>query len=76
MQWYGLIVPACTPPGIVERLYEVMNAALASEEVRNRLAEEGAILDLCSAQDFAAVIATELERWGGLVRRQNLQPGE
>jgi len=76
MQWYGLVAAARTPPEILARLHEATNAALASEEVRHRLAEEGAIPDPRSAEDFRDFIATELERWGGLVRRQNLRPGD
>ncbi len=74
MQWYGLVAPARTPPDIVARLHDATNAALASEEVRHRLSEEGAIPDPRSAAGFQAFIGTELERWGALARRNNLRP--
>src|SRR5512139_3495202 len=39
---YGLVAPAGTPKAIIERLNKELNAALKDEEVRKRLAIEGA----------------------------------
>ena len=39
---YGLVAPAGTPRPIIERLNKELNAALASDEVKKRLATEGA----------------------------------
>lgn len=76
LQWYGLVAPARTPPEIVARLHAATNAALAADDVRHRLAEEGAFPDPRSTEAFAAFIAAELERWGALARRNNLRPGD
>lgn len=64
MQWYGLVAPARTPPEIVARLHAATNAALADEQVRHRLADEGAVPDPRSAEEFRTFIVAELERWG------------
>jgi tripartite-type tricarboxylate transporter receptor subunit TctC len=42
LQWYGLLAPAGTPPGIVSRLNHAVNAALALRDVKERLASDGA----------------------------------
>ncbi len=76
MQWYGLVAPARTPPEIVARLHAATNAALADEQVRHRLADEGALPDPRSAEEFRAFIVAELERWGVVARRNNLRPNE
>src|SRR6185437_16656333 len=39
---YGLMAPAGTPAAVVARLNKELNAALATDEVKNRLATEGA----------------------------------
>ena len=39
---YGLAAPAGTPPAVIARLNKELNAALASEDVKSRLATEGA----------------------------------
>ncbi|NDG50345.1 MAG: tripartite tricarboxylate transporter substrate binding protein, partial [Rhodospirillales bacterium] len=76
MQWYGLVAPARTPPEIVARLHAATNAALADEQVRHRLADEGALPDARGAEEFRAFIAAELARWGVVARRNNLRPND
>jgi len=39
---YGVVAPADTPPAIVARLNKALNDALATDEIRKRLALEGA----------------------------------
>ena len=39
---YGIVAPAGTPRPVVEKLNAALNAALASDEVKRRLAVEGA----------------------------------
>jgi tripartite-type tricarboxylate transporter receptor subunit TctC len=41
--WTGLFAPAQTPPAIVERLSRELDAVLRSDEVRDKLAEQGAV---------------------------------
>jgi tripartite-type tricarboxylate transporter receptor subunit TctC len=74
MQWFGIVAPARTPPEIVARLNALVNEAVASTEVRQRLADEGAEPDPRTPEAFRGLIAAEIERWGGLVRRQNIRP--
>ena len=50
------MAPAGTPRPIVERLNRELNAALATEEVRKRLANEGAEPWLSTPEDYAADI--------------------
>jgi tripartite-type tricarboxylate transporter receptor subunit TctC len=39
--WFGYVVPAKTPPAIIDRLYNEIVKALSSEDVRARLATLG-----------------------------------
>lgn len=73
LQWFGIIAPARTPPEIVARLNAVVNEAVVTPEVRQRLADEGAEPDPRTPAAFRALIAAEIERWGGLIRRQNIR---
>ncbi|MBB5696179.1 Bug family tripartite tricarboxylate transporter substrate binding protein [Muricoccus pecuniae] len=74
MQWYGLVAPKRTPKPILDRLTEATNEAVASPEMAERLAEEGAVPEVRTPEEFSALIASELRRWGEVVRRNNLQP--
>jgi tripartite-type tricarboxylate transporter receptor subunit TctC len=66
--WYGILVPAGTPPQIVARLHDGIVRALAQPEVRERLAAEGAEIIGSTPEEFAAHIGAELARMGKLIR--------
>jgi tripartite-type tricarboxylate transporter receptor subunit TctC len=71
-QWYGLVAPAGTPADIVTLLNQHVNKALLSEEVRARLASEGAEATPATPQAFAQLIASDLVRWGDVVKRARI----
>ena len=67
-QWYGLVAPAGTPANIVALLNQHVNKALESNEVRTRLASEGAEATPSTPQAFAQLIASDLIRWEKVVK--------
>jgi tripartite-type tricarboxylate transporter receptor subunit TctC len=71
---YGLVAPAGTPRPIVERLNRELNAALATDEVRKRLANEGAEPWLSTPEDYAADIDAEETKWSMLARSIGWKP--
>ena len=70
---YGLVAPAGTPPAIIARLNKDLNAALMTEEVKNRLATEGAESLPGTPEAYAADIDKEEKKWGGLVKKLGLK---
>jgi tripartite-type tricarboxylate transporter receptor subunit TctC len=67
--WQGVLVPAGTPPEIVQKLYDAFLKALANEGVKQRLAHGGAdIVTSRSPEEFHRFIAAETERWTTVVR--------
>jgi tripartite-type tricarboxylate transporter receptor subunit TctC len=70
---YGLAAPAGTPKPIIERLNKELNVALASEDVKMRLANEGADALPMSPEAYADDIDREEKKWGALVRKLNLK---
>ncbi len=70
---YGLAAPAGTPPAIIARLNKELNAALSAEDVRTRLATEGAEALPGTPEAYAADIANEEKKWGGLVKKLGLK---
>jgi tripartite-type tricarboxylate transporter receptor subunit TctC len=69
---YGLAAPAGTPPAVIARLNKELNAALASEGVKNRLATEGAEAVPGTPEAYAADIDADEKKWGGLVKKLGL----
>ena len=72
--WYGFMAPMGTPRLIVERLHAEVQKALASPEVRERMASSGGEAVPASIADFAALIRGERQRYEKLVREANIKP--
>ena len=70
--WVGMLAPAGTPPAIVERLDKEVAAALASPEVKDRLAALGADAAPMAAADFDKMIAKELTENAALVKQAGI----
>jgi tripartite-type tricarboxylate transporter receptor subunit TctC len=70
---YGLVAPAGTPRPIIERLNKELNAALATEEVKKRLHQEGAEPMPTTPEEHAAVIDREETKWSAIVRSAGLK---
>ena len=75
VQWHGLVAPAGTPPELVARINGIINGLLADEDIKQRLAVEGAEAAPRSPEAFRALIAAELERFRALIRRANITAG-
>jgi tripartite-type tricarboxylate transporter receptor subunit TctC len=71
--WFGLLAPAKTPPAILALLNREVNAALRSDAVRARIAEQGAEVIGGSAEDFATFLKAETERLSAVIKRANIQ---
>jgi len=67
MQWYGLLAPAGTPARTIERLNAEANKALGSQEMKQRLAADGAEPLGSTPAEFAAFIRRELDKWSKVV---------
>ncbi|MFO1047569.1 MAG: tripartite tricarboxylate transporter substrate binding protein [Geminicoccaceae bacterium] len=72
-QWYGIVAPAGTPDPIVQRLNAAVRQAMASPEVVTKLASEGADPWLTTPPEFSEIIATDIARWGQLIRDNGIQ---
>jgi len=67
--WYGLFVPAGTPPDIVKRLFEATIAAAQRPEYKAALAREGTEAELsASPEAFAAFLAEDAKFWAKLAK--------
>jgi tripartite-type tricarboxylate transporter receptor subunit TctC len=69
----ALLAPAGTPRTIIERLNRELNAVLATEEVRQRLAVEGGEPIPGAPEAYAADIDREEKKWKQLVNAIGLK---
>ena len=67
--WFGLFVPAGTPPAVVKRLHEAAVKGLAKQEVKEKIALQGMDAAPSASPDaFEAEVKAEAPMWEKLVR--------
>jgi len=74
MQWYGLLAPAGTPAEILALLQTEAVKGLHTQEMREKLATDGAEPVGTSTAEFAAFIASELDKWTKVARSAGIEP--
>ena len=72
--WFCLLVPAKTPPEIVERLSRDLARVVREPAVRARLVEQGAEPVGGTPEELAAFIRAEQAKWGAVVREAGIKP--
>ena len=68
VQWFGILAPANTPREIVTRLHTASIRALQDPQVKKRFLIDGGETVGNSPEEFAAIIRSDLAKWGKLVR--------
>ena len=71
--WYGLLAPARTPGDIVARLNREVIALLRSDDVRDKLAAQGAEVSGSTPEQFLQQMRREIAQWAKITSRLNLQ---
>ena len=71
--WIGVGAPAGTPAAIIETLNKQINAGLADDKIKTRIAELGAIVVTSSAAEFGTFIAAETAKWGQVIRDAHIK---
>lgn len=72
--WNALAAPAGTPPDVVELLNRTAREAVASPAVKDKLAKLGMRVAGSSPAELERLLASEIERWGGVIRAAKIEP--
>jgi tripartite-type tricarboxylate transporter receptor subunit TctC len=70
---YGIVAAAGTPRPIVDKLNKVLRDTLATDEVKRRLAQEGAEPEPTTPEQHAAVIDREATKWSAIIKSAGIQ---
>jgi tripartite-type tricarboxylate transporter receptor subunit TctC len=73
VSWTGLFAPAGTPPAVVKRLNDELNAVLKEPEVAAKLREQGAVPGSGPADQLGAFVRAEAQRYQQIVKRANIK---
>src|SRR5262249_11288700 len=66
--FYGMSAPKRTPPEIIDKLNQEINAALADPKVKARPAELGGILTRGSPADFGTLFAPQPDKSAKVIK--------
>jgi tripartite-type tricarboxylate transporter receptor subunit TctC len=69
--WYGIFLPKSASPTIVKRLNEAAIAAMHDANVKERLAELGAVIvkdDQMTPEYLGQFVKAEIEKWAGPIK--------
>jgi len=72
--WYGMLVPAGTPPAVIAALQDGATKALRSKDVSERLSGEAAEIVASTPPQFGAFIKAETDKWAGVIKKAGLKP--
>ena len=72
--WYGLGAPARTPPEIIKKLSEAMNAAIAIPAVKERFLQLGVEPMPLTATEFDAQVKEEVGLYAKFAKAAGLKP--
>lgn len=70
--WYGLLLPADVPAGIVERLTEAVVKAAAQPKVRQVIGSFGSDNVSDGPEAFSGLITSEIVKWRGIIQAGNI----
>jgi tripartite-type tricarboxylate transporter receptor subunit TctC len=68
VEWFGLFVPARTPPEIVEKLNRTARSALETNEVASGLSKLSFQTTGSRPAEFARLVKSDFTRWGRIVQ--------
>jgi tripartite-type tricarboxylate transporter receptor subunit TctC len=71
--WYGLLAPAGTPAPVIAKLNAVMNARLATAELKASLAKLSLDPRPMAAQAFGTVLTDDMRQWGALAQQTGIK---
>src|SRR4029078_1419360 len=72
--WFGLFVPAGTPPAIINQLNRELVAAMKEAAMQSWMQARGAEAASSSPEEFAAYIRKDVEKWARVVKAVGLVP--
>ena len=70
--WYGIAAPRGTPPDVVAKLNQGVNAVLANPKLKARMQELGGDPMPLTPDAFGMLVADETQKWAKVIRGANI----
>jgi len=72
--WYGLLVPVGTPPGIQKLLHDQVAKILSDPVLKAEFVKQGILLGEGTQADFARFLKAETAKWGKIIVDADVVP--
>ena len=73
-QWYGLVVKKGTSKDIINKLNAGVRSTFATEQAKETIKNEGAIVKVSSPEEFRIFIRSEIDRWALVIKSAGIKP--
>jgi tripartite-type tricarboxylate transporter receptor subunit TctC len=73
VNWWGVVMPAGTPPAMVSKLHADTVKLLADPGVKQKFADLGVVAVSSSPEQFSAFMKSETEKYGKLIKEANIK---
>ena len=71
--WFGMQLPAGTPPAIVNKLNKDLVKILTEQDVVSRFADVGVEVVAGTPEEFAALIRSEIPKWTKVIKQADIK---
>ena len=71
--WYGLFMPAKTPPAMAQAVYRETSRIVALPEVREKLEATGHTVTNSSPETFSEKVKVEIEKFRKIITASKMQ---
>jgi tripartite-type tricarboxylate transporter receptor subunit TctC len=71
--WYGVFVPAGTPPDVVSKLNADINALLQLPDVKDTMNKQGLVVAGGKPERMSDLVKNELSRWARVVEKAGIK---
>lgn len=71
--WFGMLAPAHTPAGIIDRLNHEIGQILAMPEIKSSLDKQGLTVAPDTPREFGALIASDYARWTEVIKKAGIK---
>jgi len=71
--WYGLLAPAATPKGVIDKLSAEVGRILSMPDIKEKLDSQGLDPLISSPEQFGALLRTDLAKYAKVIKAANIK---
>ena len=73
LNWFGMFATGGTPSEIVDRLNDIVNTALMTPSISDKLIVQGIVPRLMTAKEYKSFVESETEKFGKIVEQAHIK---